>query len=256
MPNFKALSQAAAALAMLATASFAKADAINLVTNGNFSNTTLTASSQFGDTYGGQTVAGWFGDGYTFLMTPGSADTTGATGQYGNLKLYGPEGGTSNSAYSNNGFTSSSPAGGDYIAMDGAYEEGSISQVLSGLTIGDTIAVSFWYAGAQQSGYNGATTEGLNVSLGNQTLQSVTLNNVNHGFTGWQYQTLNFTATGTSETLKFLATGTPGGEPPFTLLDGVTATDTAVTPEPSSIALLGTGLLTVGGLVRKRFLQA
>lgn len=241
---------------MLATASFAKADAINLITNGDFSTTTLTASSQFGDTYGGQTVTGWFGDGYTFLMTPGSADTTGATGQYGNLKLYGPEGGTSNSAYSNNGLTATSPVGGNYIAMDGAYEEGSISQILTGLIVGSDVTVSFWYAGAQQSGYTGATTEGLNVSLGNQTLQAVTLNDASHGFTGWQYETLNFTATSSTETLKFLATGTPGGEPPFTLLDGVTATDAAVTPEPSSIALLGTGLLTVGGLLRKRFLQA
>ena len=250
MYKTKSFFQAAAALALLASGALAHANTIS-VTNGGFETTSLTSSAQFGSTYGGQTVNGWTGSGYTFLFTSGSADTTGATGQYGSLKLWGPGDGSAN------GLTASSPGGGNFVAMDGAYEDGSISQMLSGLTVGADTVVSFYYAGAQQYGYTGATTESFNVSLGNQTLSTAILSDANHGFTGWQQATLHFTPTGTTEALTFLAQGTPNGEPPFTLLDGVTVADsTAVTPEPSSIALLGTGVLAVGGLLRKRFLQA
>lgn len=62
------------ALALLASGAFAHAASIN-VTNGGFESTMLTSSAQFGSTYGGQTVNGWTGDGYTLLFTPGSADT-------------------------------------------------------------------------------------------------------------------------------------------------------------------------------------
>lgn len=250
MYNTKTLFQAASALALLASGALAHANPINVV-NGGFETTSLTSSAQFGSTYGGQTVTGWTGSGYTFLFKPGSADTTGAQGQYGGVKLWGPGDGSAN------GLTASSPLGGNFVAMDGAYEDGSISQLLSGLTVGADTVVSFFYAGAQQYGYTGATTESFNVSLGNQTLSTAILSDTNHGFTGWQQASLHFTPTSTSETLSFLAQGTPSGEPPFTLLDGVTVADnTAVTPEPSSIALLGTGVLTLGGLLRKRFLQA
>ena len=234
----------AALSTLVATATVAAhASPINVV-NDSFEQTTTNTSSQFGSNYPAQQVTGWTSQGYNFDFLPGTADTTGATGQYGNLQLWGPGNG------SMNGLTSS-PAGGNFIAMDGAYEQGPLSQMLYGLTPGATTTVSFWFAGAQQHGYDGATTEQFQVSLDNQKLFTPVFTDASHGFTGWQYENLTFTATNTSELLSFLAIGTPGGEPPFSLLDGVSV-NSAATPEPSSLVLLGSGLVSVGGLLRRK----
>ena len=232
--------------ALLASAMCAHATPIT-VQNGSFESTTLAQSSEFGANYSSQQVTGWTGLGYSWVYMPGTADTTGGPGESGNVKLWGPGDGSAN------GLTIS-PVGGNFIAMDGAYKDGSISQVLYGLTPGAITTVSFYYAGAQQYSYNGATTEAFRVSLGSQVITTPYLANSNHGFTGWQLETLQFTATSTSETLKFLAQGTPTGEPPFTLLDGITVFDNT-TPEPSSLALMGTGLITVGGMVRRKYVS-
>jgi len=230
------------------------AKATNLVTNGSFEQLT-GGSGQIG--YNGSSLlTGWTngqdgsGDlGYNFVYTPGTADTTGANGVDGNVTLWGPGDG------SNNGLPATSPDGGNYIAADGAYEVAPISQTIGGLTVNAKYAVSFYYAGAQQSGFTGTTTEAWDVSLGGQTLDTTTLDDTNHGFTGWQYTTLTFTATSTSEVLSFLSAGTPSGEPPFTLLDGVSMTQVTTVPEPASAAMLLTGLMAIGVIVRRRQLS-
>ena len=74
----------------------------------------------------------------------------------------------------------------------------------------------------------------------------------NHGFSGWTTSTFDFIATGSSETLSFLSTGTGGAaEPPFSLLDGVSMTSV---PEPSTWAmmLVGFGLLGYASFRRRR----
>jgi len=226
------------------------AHAGNLVTNGSFEQLT-GGIGQIG--YNGSSLlTGWTnghdssGDlGYNFVYSSGSADTTGANGVSGNVKLWGPNDG------SNNGLPATSPDGGNYIAADGAYQTAPISQTITGLTVNQKYAVSFYYAGAQQYGFNGVTTESWGVTLGNQTISTATLTDPSNGFTGWQYTTLTFTATSSSEVLSFLAAGTPSGEPPFSLLDGVTVT----TPEPTSAAMLLTGLIAIGFIARRRQLS-
>ena len=100
----------------------------------------------------------------------------------------------------------------------------TITQTIKGLTPGATYAVSFAWAGAQQTGYTGATTEQWQVNLGNNaaTAQSTKIvTNADQGFTGWMDQTFDFVATSSSEVLSFLANGTPAGVSPFALLANV-----------------------------------
>jgi hypothetical protein len=72
-----------------------------------------------------------------------------------------------------------------------------------------------------------------------------------NGFTGWRYTTLIFTATSTSEVLSFLAVGTPSGEPPFSLLDGVSM----VVPEPGSLTLMLGSMIGLGVLAWRERLK-
>ena len=217
------------------------AQASNLVTNGGFETTTNGPNFQFDNN---TTATGWTSSGYNFIFAPGAADTTGATGQFGNLQLWGPNNGSAN------GLPATSPAGGNYVAADGAFEVAPIQQTINGLNPGASYTVSFWWGGAQQSGFTGATTEQWQVSLGSQTQSTVVLDNANHGFTGWKQQSFTYTATSASEVLSFLAVGTPAGVPPFSVLDGVTLN--AATPEPGTLSLVFGGLLGGLGFVRSR----
>ena len=247
------------AAALLLCSLSAKANVITIsVTNGSFTDlTTPGVSGKLGTNSGENTVIGWTSNnnstnvqGYNFVYT--GTSTTNQNGQYGNasgISLWGTANGVANGI-------GTSPDGGNFIAMDGAYEQGTLSQVLTGLTIGMDTKVYFYYAGAQQSGFTGATTEAFTVGLTNTTTgveeshSTGILNNVDHGFTGWHYTYVDFVPTATTETLSFLAAGTPGGVPPFSLLDGISVVQ--VTPEPSTLALLGTGVLAVGGMLRRR----
>jgi len=218
----------------------------DLVVNGGFESTT-SGGGQLGFN---TNATGWSvpTGSYTFLFTPGSADTTGVNGQYGGLSLWGPGNGSAN------GLPASSPNGGNFIAQDsGGFQPGALTQTISGLTAGDTYTVGFYWAAAQQSGFNGATDSGWTVNLGTNTAtaQSTSPASIpSHGFSGWMYQTFNFTADSTSDMLSFMAFGGPEGVPPFALLDGVTMN---AVPEPSSMLIFGAGLLGLGvvGLRRR-----
>lgn len=213
---------------------------ISYVLNGSFETTTAGTGQLTFNTIATDWVNDSDGqghDGYNFLFEPGTADTTGAVGADGALKLWGPGDG------STNGLPATSPGGGNYIAADGAFEIGAITQQISGLVINDSYTLGFWWAGAQQSGFTGVNTEGWDVSLGDLTQDTTILSNVTEGFTGWRYQTFTFIADNTNPLLSFLAVGTPAGEPPFSLLDGVSLN--LNTPEPATSALIGLGLLGV-----------
>ena len=224
-----------------------------LVTNGGFE-TTTNSTGQLGFN---TNATGWTNlyeagttYGYNFLFASGSADTTGATGNAGNLKLWGPGDGSAN------GLPASSPDGGYYIANDGAYDVAAVQQNITGLTAGSKYVVGFWWAGAQQSGFDGATTDQWAVSLGSQTLDTTVVSLPDKGFSGWQYTRFTFTADAASDVLSFLAIGTPSGEPPFALLDGVSM---FAAPEPGTFALIGLALVAIpitARLRRRRSLES
>ena len=190
--------------------------------------------------------------GYNFAMNMSSATTTGAPGE-SPLRLWGP----GDQFYNVNNGLSASPTGGNFIAADGDYHKGKITQDITGLIIGESYALTFSFAGAQEFQFDGPTTEAFQFGLEGMNLdqQTATLNNVNHGFTGWQTQTFNFVATQASDTLYFLAQGTPVGQPPFALLDSVSlvgAFGTPVTaPEPATWAMMMIGFGIIGLLMRR-----
>jgi hypothetical protein len=211
-----------------------------LITNGSFESST-SGGGQLGYN---TTATDWTTSGYNFLFPSGSADSTGVTGQYGNLQLWGPGNGSAN------GLPASSPDGGNYVGADGAYDVGAISQTVNGLTVGAYYTLFFYWGAAQQYTYTGVTTEQWQVSLGGDTQTTSVASIASHGFSGWLQQTFYFKATSSSELLSFLAIGTPTGEPPFALLDGVSMIQ--VVPESSALSVLAVGLAALGWARRRR----
>jgi hypothetical protein len=233
------------ALALAVMATVAHADPILL--NGGFEQTLTPTSSQFGSAFPSQQVTGWSTSGYNFVFLPGTADTTGAVGVGNPVRFWGPGNG------SNNGL-GASPNGGNFVAIDGVFQPGPLTQTVTGLTVGSPVTISFYYAGAQQYGYDGPTTDAMQVSLGSQTFTTSVLDIANHGFSGWQSASFTFTPTSTSELLSFMAISTPDGVPPFALLDGVTIGSPV--PEPGSLVLFSTGLLGAAGYLARRYKKA
>ena len=247
-------------LATLAVAAPQAHAAANLIVNGDFeqfTNPSSTPSTSYqvktdipstaGDMRNpnGGTLTGWSNGGYTFLFNSGTADTSGAfKSEYGGaLTLYGPGNGN------NNGLPASSPTGGNFLASDGAFEQGAITQTISGLTVGYAYQLSFNWAAAQQTGFPKDTTDSWGVTFGGQTYNTPTVTNPEHGFTPWRQATFTVVPTSTTQTLSFLAAGAPGGTPPFALLDSVAL---IATPEPATWAVMAVGLLGAGFAYRSR----
>jgi hypothetical protein len=233
--RFKHVLLAIASVAALSASTIG--NTTELITNGNFETGT------YGQIGYNATLAGWSTTGYNFLFNASNDDTGGVTGQYGNLQLWGPGNGSKNGL-------SASPAGGNYYAADGAYGVQPLTQTINGLVVGQKYDLSFYWAGAQQYNFNGATTEQWKVSFGNENYATAVKTNADHGFTGWQQEVVTFTATSSSQLLSFLAVGTPNGVPPFSLLDGVSMT--AKVPEPGTLAIVGLGLGLLGFSARRR----
>jgi hypothetical protein len=257
------LRKTSSVLAFLAFAAAARAD-INLVTNGNFESTT----NGFGQLNGTITsLTDWTNAGYNFVMNAGNA-ATGVTSEYGtgDVGLWTSAGTCPLCDYRSDPVApgpdlitpspiTPSPApngGGNFVAGDGAFQVGALTQQINGLIVGHSYTVGFYYAGAQQTGYDGPTQEGWIVGLGSSTQPTPLLTDPSHGFTGWYHESFNFTASSTSELLSFLPVGLPNESvPPFSLLDGVTLEQT---PEPG-YWIPGVGLLclmAVMGVIRSR----
>ena len=226
------------------------APAANLIVNGDFELTTLPGSHEFGGQYPVNQLLGWATDSYSFVFAPGTADSSGSTGSLGVFALWGPNNGGAN------GLTPASPAGGNFIGSDGTYLTSPITQTISGLTAGSSYDLSFWWAAGQQYGYNGATTSGWNISIGNQTFATPTAYVPEHGFAPWTRQSFNFVAQESTAQLALLAFGAPMGQPPLSLIDGIQL-DLAggvpsTAPEPGTWAMSLLGFLAIGSLIRRQ----
>jgi hypothetical protein len=266
--GFCSLAAAILLAALVATSASAQTDLLQDSTFSTSGGTQITSGFQLG--YNG-TLDGWSNSnaggngggsggiyGYNFLFI-GSGGAQSVNGVSGALSLWNA---------SNGGLTTWTGTGPtvngstlNYIAADGVYETGAISQMVTGLVAGQQYKLQFFYAGAQQYSFTGLTTEGWKVGLGDTlsgslstvsgaspTYQTTILNNANHSFTGWVQASFTFTADAANEYLTFLAVGTPNGEPPFTLL----ADPTIIVPEPGSACLLAAAALGMVYLRRKR----
>jgi hypothetical protein len=257
-----------------------QAQAVTLL-NGNFTPVTATTVTKaFGDvgafdttSMGTGASASWTSEGYNFIVPTGNAvinpTGTGAITFAGTTGLTAPNG------------------AGYYIAADGAYHAGRISQNLTGLVVGQTYSIDFYQAAAQQLGaatYNTATTDNWIVNVGGTyttpTYDGAGESNGTGGFTGgttrsspvmslavqgaagsqttttgnakvngWQQDSFAFTATSTSARLSFLARGGPTGKPPFALLAGVSARQI---PEPDTYLGTLVGLSCLGLFVKSQ----
>jgi hypothetical protein len=243
----------AAAAATLATPAFAA----EFVTNGGFEQTTSPAgpgaSFEFGASYAGRAnaVTGWTSsnsNAFNLLFNSATATTTSASTRFGNYQQYLWSGASVNAATP--AFTAS-PNGGNFVALDGdTGVAGPLSQLINGLTIGDTYTLKFNWAAGQLRNRDGDTTEKLTVTFGGSTFTTATISNPSHDFSGWQSVTTTFKATSASQLLSFLSIGTPNGLPPVALLDGVSLT--SAVPEPTTWAMMMLGFGMIGVAARRK----
>ena len=227
------------------------ASAFEFVTNGGFETTTYATSSEFGGQSGGsyvasQGVTGWTGAGGTalqFLYIGGTQTTVSPINRYDDPN-----------AFFYPSLNVLSPNGGNFVALDGDQDpnvnvQGSISQVINGLVVGEFYNLDFNWGAAQLANRTGATTEQLHITFGASTADTGILAVGSGAFSGWQAGHFQFQATSTSQTLSFLSVGTPFGLPPIAVLDGVSLT---AVPEPTTWAMMLLGFGGIGAMIRRR----
>ena len=223
---------------------------VNLVQNGDFTLTPLSSPGGYLCQTGVSTNCTTEKTNVTDWLSTCTSDC-GVSSTAASLLFNGTNGGAFNGNRGLWAFTGLAGYTGNYVAIDGDPKYSSaIYQTIDGLTVGTRYNVTFEQAAAQQNTLNGATTEWWGVSLGGVTQNSTTMDNPSHSFVGWYAQTLQFTATATSEVLNFQGHGTPGGEPPIALLADVSV---LAAPEPSTWAMMALGFVGLGLAGSRRF---
>ena len=141
-------------------------------------------------------------------------------------------------------------SGAGTSAYDGAQSaevDGStfdtLSQTVSGLTVGARYTLSWAYGSRPGSG-----PQQLDVSLGGTPVATNTSDGSGNAVV-WTPNAYTVVATATSETLSFAALDVGGAPSVGNELDAVSL---AAVPEPASLCLLGSGLLGLRLLRRKR----
>ena len=137
------------------------------------------------------------------------------------------------------------------LDMNG-FQPGSITQLLTNLTVGQQYRISFDLAGNPDGGPNDKTL--LVVAGAGPNFFNFNIAGHDHDHMGWVTESFLFTASNTDELLVFASTVTTGGGGQFDqafgpALDNVSIT---ATPLPAALPLFAGGLGALGLLARRK----
>ena len=205
-----------AALFSLTAALLPAAAEANLIANGNFSST--CASGQYCTFGAGDStdIPGW-------NVTGGSVDLI-------------------------TGYWQAPPGGGNSVDLDGLFARGGLASTTFTSTAGAEYQLTFELSGNPDGG-NPLKTVQVSIAgiIQNFTFDTSVVENT-HSDMKWVKETLTFFATGALTTLTFQSLDDPGSA----YGPVVGQVDVEPIPEPSSVALIGIGLLALVGFGSRR----
>ncbi len=192
----------------------------------------------------GGSLTYWSSTGYNFLCNAGnvSVPNGGVISQFGTDLLL-------------NGAIPTVTYGGNFVAMDADWPvgtPGTLSQTINGLTPGGQYTMSFYMALTEATGNESSVSAYITASLGtvspSNPSQQTTPLTTSGSSTAWSSESINFTATGSSELLSLAAGSPDNGAPPFLLIGGVSL---SAVPEPTTIIAAALLLLPIGASLRR-----